>query len=85
MVSDRITTLCRSYPSRTLNATAKIVVPPPFAESQTDTAFVTDLCTHGLFQTVLGDHPQHMSAVLSHSQVFFGDSLVNVFRRQISF
>lgn len=85
MVSDRITTLCRGYSSRTLNATAKIFVPHPFADSQTETAFVTDLCSHGLFQTVLGDRPQHMLAVLSHSQVFFGDSSVNVFRWQISF
>lgn len=85
MVSDRITTLCRGYPSRTLNATAKTVAPHPFAESQTETAFVTDLFSRGLFQTVLGDRPQHMPTVLSHSQVFFAESSVNVFRRQISF
>lgn len=85
MVSDRITTLCRGYPSRTLNATAKTTAPHPFAKSQTETALVTDLCSRGLFQTVLGDRPQHMLTVLSHSQVLFGDSSVNVFKRQISF
>lgn len=85
MVSDRITTLCRAYASLTLNATAKTVAPHPFAESPTETAFVADLCSRGLFQTVLGARLQHMLTVLSLSQVFFGGSSVNDFSRQISF